>query len=736
MSDGGRTQGAIEPTVVRRRWLVLGAFTLLFVLSALILPDLRFEMGLNRVLEGSDNELDRVHAFYDEMPPRIVHASVVLTFPEPIGRPQLEHVARVVDGLDADETISVVVSLPTVKLVDDRATIPIPRRFPSTIGDDRTVREAAWSHPLLRRTLLSEDGRSTVVQVAAQSDDTADIDELIERVEDLTPRLAGDDVEVRVLGGAVIDRALRERMVEDLIRIIGLEILLFAFLLPILFRTARGSLLPLLVVVGAVVLNFGWMSLLGLPFAIIDIAIPGLIVIIGLCDAIHMIHRFEEEYATGAERRQAISTMVSKVGRACFYTSFTTAVGFLSLLATDHATVQAFGVKAAASVGLTFVVVVTLIPAGLAVWPIKRPVAARHVRVGWLGYARPGLTTMITVAIVLLAGLGISKVNVNSYLLEEFPEDDPVTRDVTWFQEAFGGFLRQEARVTGKLDDPEAFAALERLQEGMLAEDGVSRVESYTMWVREVLGNPDGPLSAARIRSAVTRLKLVDGAFPRNLLHPDLDQARIVFLTRDIGAQRTLALRARMVELSHDLKKNITLDPVGYTFMATEAVQLVVDSMVKSLGISFLVIALFICVIFRSVKIGLISLAPNVLPLFAALGLSGWAGIDLRIGSALIYCLGLGLAVDNTIHLVTRYLQESQARPHASSRETLLAALHSSGKALITTSLVLAVGTMCHLIGSFQSIRHVGILLFTVIVTALAADLWLLPHLLQRARVK
>ena len=138
--------------------------------------------------------------------------------------------------------------------------------------------------------------------------------------------------------------------------------------------------------------------------------------------------------------------------------------------------------------------------------------------------------------------------------------------------------------------------------------------------------------------------------------------------------------------------------------------------------------------IFRSVKIGLISLAPNVLPLFAALGLSGWAGIDLRIGSALIYCLGLGLAVDNTIHLVTRYLQECRARPHASSRETLIAALHSSGKALITTSLVLAVGTMCHLIGSFQSIRHVGILLFTVIVTALAADLWLLPHLLQRTR--
>ena len=96
------------------------------------------------------------------------------------------------------------------------------------------------------------------------------------------------------------------------------------------------------------------MSWFGLPFAIIDIAIPGLIVIIGLCDAIHMIHRFEEEYSTGAERRQAISTMVSKVGRACFYTSFTTAVGFLSLAVSRAEAIQQFGLLFGACVLMAF----------------------------------------------------------------------------------------------------------------------------------------------------------------------------------------------------------------------------------------------------------------------------------------------------------------------------------------------------------------------------------------------
>ena len=736
MSNREGTPLGIGSTIVRGRWAVLGIFTLLLVLSIRILPDLRFEMGLGRVLEGDEEKLEQVQSFYEEMPPSIVDAAVSITFQVPIGRPELERVARIVEGFDADQSISVVASLATTKIVDDRAALPIPRPFPDTIGDDRTLYEAAWSHPLFRRTLLSEDGRSTVVQVAARSQSTADVDKLLERIDQIAPRLAGDDVTVRVLGGGVVDRALRDHMVDDLVKIIGLEVLLFAFLLPLLFRTVRGSLMPLLIVVGAVALNFGWISWLGLPFAIIDIAVPGLIVIIGLCDAIHMIHRFEEEYATGVGRKQAISTMVAKVGRACFYTSFTTAVGFLSLLATDHATVRAFGVKAAVSVGVTFLVVVTLIPAGLALWPIKRPVPMRHVRVGWLGYGRPRLTAVVTLALVLLAGLGVSKVTVNSFLLEEFPSDDPVTLDVMWFQEKFSGFLRQEARVTGDLADQEAFAALERLQAAMLAERGVTRVESYTMWVREALGNPDGSLSGVQIRAAVKRLQLVPDAFPRNLLNPGLDQARLVFFTRDIGAQRTLELRAHMEDLSQGLPASIGLTPAGYTFMATEAVQLVVDSMVKSLAISLLVIALFICVIFRSVKIGLVSLAPNVLPLLAALGISGWAGIDLRIGSALIYCLGLGLAVDNTIHLVTRYLQELRTRPDMAAPDALVRALHSSGKALITTSLVLAVGAMCHLVGSFESIRHVGVLLFAVIVAALAADLWLLPHLLQRARVR
>lgn len=729
--------GLIARAVIVARWPIVCGFLALVAAAASVLPDLQLDLGISRVLEPSRAELEHVQEFYDDTPPRSVDVVLVVTFEEMIERPQLERLEAIAAGLDAHPRIRTVTSLASIRVMDGPSLLALPRRFPETIGD-RTVYDAAWSHPLLRRTLISEDGRSTVIRVVEDRAEPGrgDRSDFVTVLEDVATDLAGDDATVRLLGTAVINRALRGHMTEDITWTLGLEVILFSLLLPILFRTARGSLLPILVVVGAVVLNFGWMAWLGHPIAIIDIAIPGLVVIIGLCDAIHMVHRFEEEYSAGTERRTAITTMLSKVGHACFHTSFTTGVGFLSLVLTDHATVSSFGQKAAASVGVTFLVVVLVIPAALSVWPIRKPVAARQVRVDWLRPVFPRGVVTATIVILLLTGVGIAQVEVDSFLLEEFPDDDPVSNDVRWFEQEFCGIIHMEARISNDLHTAEAFAGLERFQDALLEEEGATRIESYTLWVREALGNPEGPLTDRQIKAAIARLKLVPGVFPEHLLNENLQQGRIVLLTRDVGAQRMLELRERMRDLADDLPGEITLEPAGYTLMATDSARLVVESITRSLGASLVVITLFISLIFRSWRIGLVSLVPNVLPLLIALGLSGWAGLHLRIGSTLIYCLGLGLAVDDSIHLITRYLQEKRGRPDRPDDEHMESALRSSGKALITTSLILGVGTLCHLVGSFQSIRHVGILLFTVIVSALAADLWLLPHLLRRARVR
>ena len=734
MTQGGDGE-RLGRTVVALRWPIIGTFAVLIALAAAALPHLKLELGIDRVLEPNDAELEQVRTLDKDLPPKVVDAVVALGFEKEIGRPELQRLATIVQRLDDHPRIRVVTSLPTIRVVDGKGLLARPKPFPQTLGD-RTVLEAGRAHPLLMRTLLSEDGRATVVQVAGELDEDFDADDLLGTLDEVLPGLTGSEITTRLLGGAVVDRALRARMKKDVSWTLGLELILFSIVLPLLFRTARGSLLPMLVVVGSVVLNFGWMSWLGYSIAIIDIVIPGLVVIIGLCDAIHMVHRFEEEYRIRGDKTAAIGTMLARVGHACFHTSFTTGVGFLSLLLTDHATVSGFGVKAAVSVGVTFATVVLAVPAALAIWPVGKPVAERRVRVDWLRPAPPRRVIFVTVAVVLVASLGIAQVTIDSFLLEELPEDDPVTQDVRWFEQHFTGILQLEARASGSLTDAGVFADVERFEAAMLEEPGVTRIASFTSWVRESLGNPSGSLSSAQIKAGLAKLRLAPEVFPTDLIAPDADQCRIVMLTRDVGTRRILQLRERMLHHARGLTSEVLLEPTGYTLMATDSASLIVEAITKSLGASLIVITVFISIIFRSIKIGLISLIPNMLPLVIALGVSGWAGLNLRIGSALIYCLGLGLAVDDAIHLITRYLQERRARPDASTDDHLTVALRSSGKALITTSIVLGIGTLCHLVASFQSIRHVGVLLFTVVITALAADLWLLPHLLRRARLK
>lgn len=731
--EGGVFGDATIRRILRLRWVIVAVFVGLVAGSALILPTLPVELGITKLLEPNPEELDRVSEIYRRVPPNVIDAIVVLTFDRELDEAALTEVGRIGAELRTLSVVDDVLSLATVHVMPAGGHA-LPRPFPDTV-EGSSVQEAAWSHPLMRRTLISQDRRSTLIRIRAARELPAltyDQERFLDELETAVPRIVGSAVHHRILGGPIVQRAIKRHLLKDIIWTVGLEILIFAALLPLLFRTVRGSLLPLLVVVGAVVINFGWMAVFRLPLAIIDVAIPGLIVIIGLCDAIHMVHRFEEAYAETRDKRAAIHTMFKNIGRACLYTSLTTGIGFASLIVTNHDTVVAFGMKSAAAVVVTFVIIVTVIPAALMVWPVRAPVRRRAIRVSWLDYGRPKLTFTALAAAIGFAAVGIAKVRVDSHWLEELPRDDPVLLNIQWFEEQFTGLISVEALVEGELSQPDVFRAVEQIEATLAAEAGVLRIESWTMWIREALGNPEGELDDAQLTAGAERLRLAGRAFPHHLVDSDLQNARVVLYVRDVGANRLLKLRDEIIELAREVPPNLMIEPAGYTLMASRSTQTVIGSMSESLFVSILAITLLIAWIYRSFRIALWSLVPNIMPLAVALGLSGWLGIELRIGGALIYCLGLGLAVDDTIHLITRYSQEEKERPTASRRELLQRTLQSTGKALITTSTILGVGTLCHLTSSFRSMNNVGILLFTVVVAALAADLWVLPHLLQR----
>lgn len=722
---------AIARLLVRFRFLAAALLLAAFGFSVATLPKVEFEFSLDPLLQANEDRLEEVYAYYHELPPRFADLIVVLSWDSPLRREEFEQVRRLSREVEALPEVAEVISLADAPVVTRRFRLPIPARFAGLV-DDRTLLEIAQQHPLLIGSLISHDGRSSALLVrAASSLGEATDHPLLEALEgfwterEATGTEAGP--EVRYVGGSPIERAMRRAMRDDTAHSLLRELAVMIVLLPLLFRTVRGSLLPLVILSLAVLFNFGVMVALGLNLGLIDVAVPGLVLVIGLADAIHMMHRFEEELAAGRDRREAIVRMMRQVGMACFFTSATTAIGFLSLLAAPHGALRGFALKAALAVTVAFVTVVVATPVLLALWPVRRrpslPDLGTDARLG-----SPWMVWAVSLGLTVLAVAGIQRIEVESRWLEELSTEEQAVRDLLWYEQHFAGFLTLDVRIRGALDDPEAFRALEEFERALLREPDVGRCDSYVGWVREILGQDSDPTDR-QIQGALQFLRGAGEYFPRHLVHPDFHLGRFLLRTGDVGTTRFGQLQQRVAELAVDLPDNLRADCAGYLAMAHESSSLLITTLLRSFWVSVLAISLLVSLIFRSARIGVLALLPNVLPVLAGLGLAGWLGIELRIGIVMIFCVGLGLAVDDSIHLITRFRQESAAGRLTS--DAIRTALRHTGKAMVMTSVILVVGALCFLPSDLQSMRDVGILLSAIVLVALLTDLYLLPLLLR-----
>ncbi len=721
--------------LLRHRLAVSAVFVLLGVASAVSLRSLRFDLSLEPILVTSDEERERLDAFESDVPARLFALIVTLTRPELVTSADLDREAEWIRELEDDPVVTSIFALATTRVV--AGTEGVPRlELVRMEAADEPVLPLVERHPLLARRLLSGDGRTTALFVRVAPEAADDPNGLfIAPILDFFEARAGAGVQVRGLGGSVVQRFISRTMWRDMLSSVLLELVAFAVLLPLLFRTVRGSVLPLVVVYTAILLGLGLLTALGYAVSIIDIAVPGLIFIIGLCDAVHMIERFEESMRAGRSRDDAILEMMERVGVACLQTSITTGIGFLSLVTSRHVAVQAFGLKATVAVLITFVTVIALLPILLSIWPIRRRGREEFPFFRRLGLL-PGRTVAIAFgSLVVACAFGVARVEVDSHWLEELPTDAPEVLDIAWFEERFVGVQRFDVWLDGDLASPATVAAIEEFQRRFLREPGVTGVESYTDWIREAAGAP-ASLTPRLVETGVMRLRLTSDLFPSHAVDREFERARISFTTADIGTRRFLELKTIAERELEKLDGPFRGEVAGYMVSAHESSRLVVTTMLESFLVSLIAISLFIAFSYRSLRIGLISVVPNVIPILVALALNGWLDIPIRIGIVMIYSLGLGLAVDDTIHLVTRFVQERRDRPDASPRECMHRSLERAGRALVVTSLILVVGCLCYLRAEFRSMTDVGILLSAVVVTALAADLFLLPHLLLLATPK
>lgn len=703
----------------------------LLLASLASLPHVKLDLSIIPILEANQAAVERVEDFRQTFPVESVDLTCVVEWPFEVGPEELGTARELGEAFRELDVVSNVRSLATTQIVEvGPGGVPRAVDFAATVGAEGVLAKAQ-QHPLLKNRLISRDGRSLPLLISIDLP-LADPgrEQALEDLREVASRELVKPVQVRFLGGEVVEQTMSRTIRWDMAQSVALESIFFLIFLPIIFRTFRGMLLPLIAINSALVLNFGAMVVLDLAISSLGVAIPGLIVIIGLSDAIHMMYRFEEAFARHGAKDRAIVEMMEHVGLACFYTSFTTALGFLSLLAAGHSAVREFAWIATLGVVVAFVTVVTFLPLLLSFWPVRHAGRSAQAIVR-LGYGRRGVTLAVFSAGLVLALWGMRNIVVDADWLGELPDDNAVVQDFKWYEENFEGLLSLEVWLEGPLEDPRIFRQIEALETAMLEKDGITSAESYVDWVRELLGNAESP-DEATIQRGIGFLRASGEAFPRHVITPDLEEGRIAFQTRDLGIRRFLEISDQMLELTKETAPDVSARVAGYSRMAYESSEMVVRTLLSSLALSMASIGFFIALSYRSLRLGLIATVLNAIPIVAALGLTGMLGMKLRIGIVMVYCLGIGLAVDDTIHMLTRYLHERRVHSGRTVQVALNHTLRTTGVALLTTSIILTMGAVSYLPSAFQSISEVGILLSCIVIVALLADLFLLPILVER----
>ncbi len=660
-------------------------------------------------------------------------------------------------------------AVPGVTAVDSIATVPRLRADrPGTIDLSpilETMPEEGFErwraellrHPLFVPALLSRDGATAaiLVETEARSDDMAAIVPLVASLRAVLDAHQGaDGLRFGSAGLPAVRADFFSRFMGDQARFVPLNILLIAGCLWFVFRRLHGVVIPAVAAAVPVIMLFGVLGATGEPLGLINQVYVTLLPVIAVADAIHLLSRYHEEARrlappgqplTDAQRRIAIVAAVKRIGAACLLTSVTTGLGFASLAAADMPSLRHFGLYAALGVAFAYGTVLVLLPLMLSVTrgaaSDERAGPGRIDRVlvacADLAIRRPTPILIATAAVFAGSIAFGARVVSDNHLTAMLLPDHPTTIANGVADEQLGGILAAEVDLRGEpgvLKDPTVLRALQRIEAEASTWPEVTTTGGPASWIAAVGEVLTGERAIPDTRREVAQRYLLGEGEEglQRIVSIDFGRGRTSIRTKDDGGIVFGQVAARLGEL---LERELAGLPItahitGTPFVAYRGINRVTADLRASLLLAFVTIALVILLLLRDLRLAILCLIPNALPLVVGYGLVGAAGWLLYPTGAVIFTVALGIAVDDTLHLVARTREELDAG-HALPDALHRSVVHS-GRAVFITSVLLMGAFGVNLLSSFPASVLMGGLGTIIVAAALVSDVLVLPALLAR----
>lgn len=631
------------------------------------------------------------------------------------------------------------------------AITSVPAIHPDEPAYYTSDRERLLEDKRLVGKLVNDSATGTVVALKlVNSIELEPARELMAAVESAVAR--SDFEAVHYLGRPYFQRELVEMQQREVIVssfFAGILVLLAMFFI---FRRPWTVAISMMSISFSLLFFFGFLGWTGRPLNAMSALYPILMIIVGTSDVIHMLTKYLSELKKQPDKWVAWSIAVRQIGLATLLTSVTTAVGFASLFTSRIGPIREFGLNAAVGVGIAYVTVIffmgalllSLNPdvlqrrgAGLFSW---EKIMARINR-----WTREQQRPILLGTMVFLATCfwGWTLVSTNYRIEDQLPRGQQITQDFQYFEEEFAGFRPFEIAVIAAdgyhIGDYEVLREMQKVEDFLAADSLVRSVESFSDVYKTINRMEHQNRADAYVFPAdsgtFARYERYVRFMPREALavlrSRDGTKGRVSARVADVGAEEINELGRRMmrhIESATDTSV-VTFRLTGTGVIVDKNAQYVRESLITGLGLALVLVSVLMALLFRQRILLLIALIPNLIPLVFAGAVLGWLGIELEAGISIVFAIVFGIAVDDTIHFLSKYKLMRQEGQH---REAAIAATFAeSGKAIALTTIILFFGFMVLFFSIHPPTFTIGLLISITLGSALISDLILLPILIR-----
>ncbi len=575
-----------------------------------------------------------------------------------------------------------------------------------------------------------------------------DLTGLVEKFEEET------GLDVHVSGMPYIRTMNSQSIINEISKFILAALLVTSLIFFFFFRSFRATIISMCVVIIGVMWSFGVLGLLQYEITVLTALIPPLIIVIGIPNCIFLINKYQQEVKKHGNQALSLQRVISKIGNATLMTNITTASGFATFIVTDSQLLKEFGIVASINIIGIFILSLLIIPIIYSFMPLPKGKHLKHLNTRWIEAFVNWMETIVrekrisvyvvSISLLVISIIGIYQIKISGSPIEDMPKNAGFFKDIRFFEEEFDGIMPVEIVVDTKR------------KKGVLKPATLKRIEDLSQVVHEIpeLSRPvsvvdlvkyskqafyNGIPKYYQLPTTQENTFIMDIARKSsnnsNLLKSFVDStgqvARITTYMKDVKT-------TRMEEIENKLQENITktfpeeqfdVYMTGSALIFLKGTKYLVNNLILSLALAIGLIAIFMAYLFRSFRMIVISLIPNLLPLVITAGLMGFVGVPIKPSTILVFSIAFGISVDDTIHFLAKYRQELTAN-NWRIKKSVYAALRETGVSMFYTSIVLFFGFSVFAISSFGGTVALGTLVSATLLFAMLANLILLPSLL------